>query len=63
MYSGTPLIRKLVIRIANYSERLGPSLKPFLNVTVLYITLWLKFFRQLSNTYKELCINDLFVHK
>jgi len=25
MYNRTPLIRKLVIRIANYPDRLGPS--------------------------------------
>ena len=33
-YSGTPLIRTLVIRIANYPERLGPSDEHFLTVTV-----------------------------
>jgi len=34
-FSTTPLIRTLVIRIANYPDRLGPSGKHFLNVNVL----------------------------
>jgi len=33
-YSRTPLIRKLVIRIANYPDRHGPSAKHFLTVIV-----------------------------
>jgi len=40
-YSRTPLIRKLVIRIANYADRLGPSGKFEQNstkLTCLYIT-------------------------
>jgi len=34
-YSTTPLIRKLVIRIANYLDRLGPSSKFIKNSTKL----------------------------
>jgi hypothetical protein len=37
MYSRTPLIRKLVIRIANYPYRLGPSGTQFLTVMVLHL--------------------------
>jgi len=36
-YSRTPLIRKLVIRTVNYPERLGPSGKQYLTVTVLHL--------------------------
>ena len=35
-YSRKSLIRTLVIRIANYPDRLGPSGKYFLSVTVLH---------------------------
>ena len=52
MYTRTPMIRTLVIRIANYPDRLGPSGKGFLIAIVLNI-LWLKFFPQLSNTYQK----------
>ena len=41
--SRIPLIRTLFIRISKYSDRLGPSAKHFVSVTV-YIFLWLKFF-------------------
>ena len=37
LYSGTAPIRALVIRIANYPRRLGPSGKPFISVIVLHI--------------------------
>ena len=53
MYSRTPLIRTLVIRITKYPDLLGPSGKHFLTVIVLHI-FWLKFFPHLLNTYKEL---------
>jgi hypothetical protein len=36
-YSITPLIRTLVIRIANYPYRLGPSGKHFLTVILLHL--------------------------
>ena len=36
LYSRTPLMWPLVIRIANYSDRLGPSGKHFPTVTVLH---------------------------
>ena len=36
-YSRIPLIRKLVIQIADYPERLGPSCKYFRTVTVVRI--------------------------
>jgi hypothetical protein len=36
-YSINPLIWKLVIRIANYSDRLGPSGKYFLTLIVLQL--------------------------
>jgi hypothetical protein len=36
-YSITPLIRTLVIRIASYPYRLGPSGKHFLNVILLHL--------------------------
>ena len=62
-YGRTPLIRTLVIRIAGYPDRLGPSGRFFLTVKVLSLYLRLKCFPQLSNTYKELCNNDLFVRK
>jgi hypothetical protein len=62
MYRKTPLNRELVIGIANYPDRLSPSSKYFLTVIVLHF-LCLKFFPHLSNTYKELCIKVLFVHK
>ena len=62
-YSITPFIRTLVIRIANYPDRLGPSGKHFLTVIVLQYFVWLKFFPQLSHTNKKLCINVLFVGK
>jgi len=61
-YSCTPLIRTLVIENANYPDRLGPSGKPYLTVTVIHIS-GLKFLSQLSNKYKELCINVSFVRK
>ena len=61
-YSRTPLIRTLVIRISNYPDLLGPSVKHFLTVIVLHF-LWFKFFSHLSNTYKELGINVLFIRK
>ena len=38
-YSRTPFIRTLVIRLANYPDRLGPSSKHFLTVIVLYCTI------------------------
>ena len=44
LYSRTPLIRKLVIRLANYPDRLGPSVKYFLILIALHVFLWLKFF-------------------
>ena len=40
--SRTPFIRMLVIRIANNSDRLGPSGKHFLNATILHL-LWPKY--------------------
>ena len=49
-YSRTPNIRTLVIRNANYPDRLGPSGKHFLTVIVLQL-LWIKFFLQLPNTH------------
>jgi hypothetical protein len=36
-YSRIPLIRKLVIRIANYPDHLGPSSKHFLTVFLLHL--------------------------
>jgi hypothetical protein len=60
--SRTPLIRTLVIPIANYPDRLGHSDTHICTITVLRL-LWLKFFPRLSNAYKELCINVLFVRK
>ena len=36
IHSTTPLTRKLVVRIANYSDRLGPSDKHFVIVILLY---------------------------
>ena len=36
-YSINPLIRTLVIRNANYPDRLGPSVKHFRTVTVLHL--------------------------
>jgi hypothetical protein len=36
-YSRTPLIRKLVIRIANYSDRFGSSGKYCLTLIVLHL--------------------------
>ena len=59
-YSRTPLIRQLVARTANYPDRLGPSSKHFLTVIVLHIFM-AYIFPHLSNTYKELCVNVLFV--
>ena len=61
-YSRTPLVWKLVNRLANYPDRLIPSGKHFLTLIVLRF-LWLKIFPQMSNTYKELYINILFVRK
>ena len=61
VYSRTPLIRTLVIRIANYPDRLCPSCKHFLTVSVPY--LFMAYIPPLSNTYKVLCINVLFVRK
>lgn len=46
-YSTTPIIRKLVIRIANYPQRIGTSGKHFLSVIILKL-LRLKIFSQLS---------------
>jgi len=48
MYSGTPLIRTLAIRIADYPEQLGPSGKHFLTVTVRAISLqaWTRGFQE-----------------
>jgi hypothetical protein len=61
-HSRIPLIRKLVIRVANYLDLIGPSGKPFLTLTVLHLVM-AEMFPQLSNTYKELCVNVLFVRK
>ena len=61
-YKKTPFIRKLVFRISNYPGRSGPSGKHFLTVIVLHF-LWPKYLPHLSDTYKELCINILFVRK
>jgi hypothetical protein len=36
-YSRTPLTQTLVIRVANYPKRLGPSGKHFLTVTVPHL--------------------------
>jgi len=48
---------------AGYPDWRGPWGIRFLTAIVLYYTfLWLKFF-PLLNTYKELCINVLFVHE
>jgi len=43
IYSRTPFIRKLVIRIANNPDRLGPSSKDY-NTVIVLIFLWLNFF-------------------
>ena len=43
LYSRTPLIRTLVIRVASYPNRLGPSGEHFRTLIVLHL-LWLKFF-------------------
>ena len=58
MNNTTPLVRTLVVRIANYPDRLDPSGKHFLTV-IYYTFLRLKIFPQMSNAYKELCINLL----
>ena len=62
IYGTTPLIRTLVIRMANYSDRLGPSGKHFLIVTVQHIFM-AECFPHLSNTYKELFINVFVLRK
>jgi len=46
----------VVIRIADYPDRLGPSGKRFLTVIILHL-FYVLIFPQLSNIYKELCIN------
>jgi hypothetical protein len=61
-YSRPPIIRTLIIRIANYADRLSPSGKHFLPVIVLHLFMT-SVSPHLSNTYKELSINVLFVHK
>ena len=63
-YSRTPLIRFLVIHIADHLGRLGISGKIFLTVNILYLFMaQISPHPQMSNTYKELCINVLFVRK
>ena len=52
----------LVIGIAKYPDRLGPSGKHFRTAIVLHLFM-ASVFAHLSNTYKELCINILFVRK
>jgi hypothetical protein len=52
----------LIIRIANYPDRLGPSGKHFHTKIVLHLFMALNF-PHLSNTFKELRINVLFVRK
>ena len=47
---------------AGHPDRLGPSGKHFFTVTVLYFVR-LNFSPHLSNAYKELCIDVLFVRK
>jgi len=52
----------LVIGIAKYPDRFGPSGKHVRTAIVLHVFMALVF-PHLSNTYKELCIDILFVRK
>ena len=61
VYSRTPLIWKLVIRISNYPDRIGPSSKHFL--TVIVYLLLLRNFPPFVKYVKKLYINVLFVCK
>jgi hypothetical protein len=60
--SRAPLIWMLVIGIAKYPDLLGPSGKDFRSAFVLHLFMS-SVFPHLSNTYKELCMNVLFVRK
>ena len=62
IYRRTALIRMLVIGIAKYPDRLGPSGRQFRTAIVLHLFM-ASLFPHLSNTYKELCMNFLFVRK
>jgi len=57
-YSRSPIIRTLVIRLANYPVNI-------FSIQLYYIFLWLNIFPQPSNTYtyNELCIDVLFVRQ
>jgi hypothetical protein len=62
VYCITQIIWTLLIRIANYPDRLGLSGKDFRTRIVLHLFM-AYIFPPLSNTYKELCVNLIFVRK